>query len=52
MKNVLVSQTGDIRLGTFPYNTLKLELNLEKQILATICYNGASTKQIILEPLV
>jgi len=52
MKNVLILRIGDIRLSIFLYNTLKLKLNLEKQILAIVYYNGALTKQMILELLV
>ena len=51
-KNVLVSRTGDIRLGTFLYNTLKLKLNPEKQILATVYYKIALTKEMMLKLLV
>jgi len=39
IKNILISQTRDIKLGTFPHNTLKLRLNPEANISNNILYN-------------
>ena len=39
IKNILISQTGDIKLSIFLYNTLKLGLNLETNISDSMLYN-------------